>query len=344
MVDKVSIIVPIFNSQDFLGKCIESIQNQSYRHLEIILINDGSSDDSERIAKSYAREDSRIVYQHITNSGVSVARNTGLSLATSEYIMFVDSDDIIESDSVEKLMNAIETADFAMCGYYLFRQSIGIIKENKCPSFSGAAQFFGTYFFEYTDPPFLLSPCFKIFRRSIIRDNRIGFPLNLSYGEDAVFVLQYLRNIKSIVCIPDMGYGYRQHGAESLNTKFRADKIDINYTIHEQIEQVAAQFGNTEADALADAWLVGRFFSYCSELIACRLSYQEKKTLLLKKETEYGFCFYLERLPRLNLPKTILLFSLKSKIFLLAYLLFRIYNLKENRRQRKNIQSNMDKQ
>lgn len=117
----ISVIVPIYNVEDYLKECIESIVNQTYKDLEIILVDDGSVDDSSKICDSYANIDSRIIVVHKENEGVSVARNVGISIANGEYIQFIDSDDYVESDMIKVLYNLIidNNSDIAICNHYV---------------------------------------------------------------------------------------------------------------------------------------------------------------------------------------------------------------------------------
>jgi len=118
---KISIIVPIYNSEKYLRKCINSLLCQSYSNLEIILVNDGSKDKSGEICEEYALLDSRIKVIHTENCGQASARNTGLTVAKGEYIGFVDSDDWVDNDMYETLINMIGKydADIAECGFRL---------------------------------------------------------------------------------------------------------------------------------------------------------------------------------------------------------------------------------
>lgn len=115
----VSIIIPIYNTEKYLKKCIESIINQTYRYLEIILVNDGSTDESLKICQTFAENDNRISIIDKSNGGISDARNYGIDVATGEYIVFVDSDDFIHPEMIEILYNAInlKEADVAICSY-----------------------------------------------------------------------------------------------------------------------------------------------------------------------------------------------------------------------------------
>ena len=108
MKDKVSIIVPVYNNEKFLEKCLDSIINQSYKNLEILLINDGSKDNSLKIMRQYAKKDKRIIIIDKENEGVSKARNDGIRASSGEYITFVDSDDYIEFNEIEEMYKAIK--------------------------------------------------------------------------------------------------------------------------------------------------------------------------------------------------------------------------------------------
>lgn len=115
--DLISIIVPVYNTQDYLDKCLQSIIDQTYKNIEIIIIDDGSSDNSRQIIEKYMKIDKRISYYYQVNSGVSVARNNGIEKSSGNYIAFIDSDDYIDKNFVSKLYSAISNEDvFSICG------------------------------------------------------------------------------------------------------------------------------------------------------------------------------------------------------------------------------------
>ena len=115
--DLISIIVPVYNTQDYLDKCLTSIINQTYKNIEIIIIDDGSTDNSKEIIKKYMNNDNRILYYHQKNSGVGIARNKGINLSRGNYITFIDSDDYINEKYIEKMYMAIKPDDaFSICG------------------------------------------------------------------------------------------------------------------------------------------------------------------------------------------------------------------------------------
>ena len=112
----VSIVVPVYNAEKYLPKCIDSILNQTFKNFELILVNDGSKDNSLIICEDYKVSDRRIKVINKKNEGVSIARNIGINSAKGKYIMFIDSDDWIESNMVEKMYDAIQNSDIAICG------------------------------------------------------------------------------------------------------------------------------------------------------------------------------------------------------------------------------------
>ena len=184
MVD-ISIVVPVYNSEDSLNKCIDSLINQTKKELEIILVNDGSTDNSEDIIKSY--KDKRIKYYKNKNQGIGKTRNFGINKTTGKYIMFIDSDDYLREDACEMLYNYAEnnSCDLVVCDFY--RVIDNKLIEEKINTISGNTLL--------EDPSILLkvnlSPWNKLYKRDLIIDNKIKFIEDLKY-EDAPFVVEAL--------------------------------------------------------------------------------------------------------------------------------------------------------
>lgn len=216
----ISIIVPIYNCEKYLSQCIESLIFQTYKDIEIILVNDGSPDLSANICKDYAKKDLRIKYIEQVNQGVSVARNTGIENATGDFIMFVDSDDWLPRDAIEVLYAEIKTRNID-----LVIGSYATVCGNKKIIYSfGAESIFGTVeIANMVAQRFLTaiisSPCIKIFRMSKI--NNLRFNKNMSLGEDLYFNLHYFKNISSIRIITDCCYFYRIDTAHSLTKSYK---------------------------------------------------------------------------------------------------------------------------
>ena len=192
---KVSIIVPVYNVEEYLNKCVDSIINQTYKNIEVILINDGSKDSSGEICDTYAKKDSRVKVIHKENGGVSSARNKGLEASTGDFIMFVDSDDWIEVEAITSLMKIQNRNNYDVIMFGAYRENLILEKTTKTNLIEQS--------FENIDEinevlPKLIrqekinSLWSKIYKSSVIKDNRISFNESLSIAEDALFNYEVL--------------------------------------------------------------------------------------------------------------------------------------------------------
>lgn len=201
----ISIIVPIYNAEKYITKCVDSILNQTKKELEIILINDGSTDKTEEIIKNY--QDKRIKYFKNKNQGIGKTRNFGIEKAKGKYIMFLDSDDYLEKNACELLYNKAESnnLDLVMCDFYKIYAN-GNIEEVRQSSFKNSS---------LKDSPKILSehlsPWAKIYKRDLIIKNNIRFVENLKY-EDAPFVAIALDKAKKIGKVDECLNYYVIHG------------------------------------------------------------------------------------------------------------------------------------
>ena len=186
----ISVIVPIFNAGAYLAKCIESLIHQPYTALQIILVNDGSTDDSLAIAQQYAAQDSRIEVYTQTNRGQSVARNLGLQYAKGEYISFVDADDYVDNDFYTVLMQRIGDLDCVQIGYKRVSAQGKVLLE-KLPK----------HFHQFT------SPCMRLYRRELFTKHDLRFPSGMIY-EDVVFSLDFWGTKPSYRILSYTGYNY----------------------------------------------------------------------------------------------------------------------------------------
>ncbi|WP_051199903.1 glycosyltransferase [Butyrivibrio sp. FCS006] len=228
----VSIVVPIYNVENFLEKCLTSIAGQSYRNIEVIMVDDGSKDNSADIAKKFAVNDDRFKYYHQENAGLSAARNTGINNATGEYISFIDSDDWIDSDFVKKLMEAIiaHNADLAVCGYYKEEDKIEAIgyDSEMILSRTAAMSVFEVIFpKEYS---LMVIACNKLFKKSIF-DN-VKFKEGRIH-EDEYTMHRIIDASSIVVTIPDVLYHYMIRansitGANNIEDLRHFDIIDAH--------------------------------------------------------------------------------------------------------------------
>jgi glycosyltransferase involved in cell wall biosynthesis len=237
--NKVSVIVPVYNSETFLLKCIDSILEQTHHNIELILVNDGSTDNSGEICNNYAEKDARVRVIHQENMGVSAARNTGICHATGDYLQFVDSDDFIDKNMTEILVNAIEknSAAVAICGYKRIDSSTGVCIQNCYSSKTGFYSFKELLnIFDYLYLKWLInSPCNKIYRTQIIRDNYIFYRKGIELGEDLLFNLDVIQKSTSFEIIPECPYNYVKNNNGTLTSKGRKNLYEIQKMLFENI-------------------------------------------------------------------------------------------------------------
>ena len=185
-----SVVIPVYNTAPYLRRCVESVTNQTYKDMEIILVDDGSTDESGAICDELAKKDNRIHAIHQTNGGSSSARNAGLKIATGDYIAFVDSDDMwLIADGIEQMMRRLVEANsdlllFKRVDVYSNRQTEGRDYDEEYIRMHTAPEVF-----EYLAlrGQLSLSACFQLVKRSIIADNNIEFPVGILSGEDTNF-------------------------------------------------------------------------------------------------------------------------------------------------------------
>lgn len=233
----ISIVVPVYKVEKHISKCIDSILSQTYFNFELILVDDGSPDKSGEICDQYAEKDARIRVFHKNNGGVSAARNYGIEHSTGEWLCFVDSDDIILQTYLEDFELDKANADIYMQGCVVKKGNSIVAQRNfaKCKE----SNFFSILAYS-EDNCIINSPCFKLFKRSIIENNKIRFDSNTSYGEDHLFSLSYVRFANSVHYSMGEGYVYYLSETESLTQRTVPYK-EISYyalaakKLHEEI-------------------------------------------------------------------------------------------------------------
>ena len=224
----VSIVVPVYNCEKFVGRCLNSIVEQTYPDWECIVIDDGSKDKSGEICDGFAQQDKRFRVIHKFNGGVGAARNDGINLASGKYITFVDADDYIATEYIE---------DLVQHAHHEEKESIivsGMITKTPTRQYVS---------FQYQDestfdtPPSELivkydlfrdgGPCNKLYNLEVIRENNLRFSTQLSYHEDHIFVYSYYLHIEHIILSNYCGYYYAYHGEDSKNSLSRIGKRNV---------------------------------------------------------------------------------------------------------------------
>lgn len=227
---KLSIIVPVFNVGKLVKKCLDTLINQSYSDIEIIIINDGSTDNSKEYIELFRNIEYIKIIDLLKNSGLGNARNIGISNATGEYITFVDSDDWIDLDLYMEMINSLKVynSDIVICG----------IKNEFNNALSSENRYLYHYFnhidsemalkllVNYVDNNYRISPVVwnKIYRKQLIDKEKISF-LNNSFWEDDIFTFQVLMNAKAINIIPNVNYHYYQR-EKSITNDFSKKHIE----------------------------------------------------------------------------------------------------------------------
>lgn len=221
MNDLISVIVPVYGVEQFLDQCVESIVEQTHKNLEIILVDDGSPDNCPAMCDAWAARDSRIQVIHKVNGGLSDARNAGLSVATGDFLAFVDSDDWIESNMYEVMLKALKEADADFCACGMMDDYIGkSIRHSVEPCVDKADTFLRKI---YRDNSFLVSACNKLFKRKCWE--YIRFPKG-KLCEDAFTCYLLLDNADRVVQIDNAFYHYQIRGESIMTSAFRPARMD----------------------------------------------------------------------------------------------------------------------
>ena len=228
----VSIIIPIYNSADYIDRCLKSVVNQKYNDWECIIINDGSIDNSLSLCKKWQKLDDRIIVLSQQNKGVSSARNAGLKVVRGEYVCFIDSDDLVEPGYVSDMIEYLQDADMVVTGVKKHFLSSRKDEEDNVP-YTGYFNLNINHISEFAklnENSLLYGPCNKLYRMDIIREKKIEFPIDYTYGEDLIFNFEYLQYVHKIALVNRVNYIYEIH-AESLSQRFRPTAFFNDYTL-----------------------------------------------------------------------------------------------------------------
>lgn len=248
----VSIIVPVYNVEAYLRRCVDSLCGQTLREIEIILIDDGSKDASGAICDQLALEDTRIKVLHKENAGQGLARNDGLDLAKGKYILFVDSDDYIEAYTCERLVDVMEKkqADLCCFGYRietpegeLFYQAK--LKEKIYEGEQLKKQFVLHFFGDDQEEDELrgVSACMTMFRREVIETYGVRFHSERKcFSEDTIFNLDFCLHAQRAMVLPEYFYHYWQNG-NSFSHAYRKDRFPLTQALCQLLSEYAKRYG-----------------------------------------------------------------------------------------------------
>ena len=279
----VTVVVGIYNGEKYLKECIDSIINQSYKNLEIIFVNDGSTDNSSKILKDYAKKDNRIILVEQKNSGVSTSRNKALKRTTGEYICIMDQDDVLDKEYVNHFLKLIKLtgADIATSPqpdkFFDKINHVEIKDEYKIITGREAA-------IEMLYHNFVIAPWNKMISRKLIEDNNIIFNPNFFNGEGYAFSIECFQNAEKVVVCKDKIYHYRVGDPTTGASKYSEKTINSSLASQEYINEKLI-FDDNE---IIKAWNFSKWHTYCdcfNMMVGC--SAKKKNTDLYNKLKKY---------------------------------------------------------
>lgn len=230
----ISVVVPVYNAEKYLSKCLDSLKNQTYKNLQIILINDGSKDSSEQICKQYAEEDNRFEFYTTVNQGSSEARNTGLTYVKGEYISFIDSDDFVSLDYFEVLYNLLEknNADVSVCTFVEFDDPLKINPTTSTEEiiFESEDEIEEILLKFYDLNITFITPWAKLIKAEYFKD--IRFPKGRSFDDEATMYKVFLKAKKVVYC-PTQNY-YYYYNTNSISHTFYRKNVQDFFPIYEE--------------------------------------------------------------------------------------------------------------
>lgn len=319
-VPAVSVIIPVFNVEKHIGTCVESVLHQTFSDFELVLVDDGSTDNSGRIIDGYTEIDSRVLAFHKNNSGASATRNYGLSQARGRWIVFVDSDDYVGEKYLEDLINNAESdclviqgltkvSDGDILGDLQFRDDLyegkDIIK------LFDSKDFFDRGF-----------PVSKVFDKNVINAYDIKFNANIHYSEDLIFTLEYVRYARKVITMSGSNYYYQVNNS-NLSRKYNsfASEYELFDKFSSLTSEIAQEYGciQSETAKIFSALMLMR--CVYAMYVNCEFSRRDRYSMVKKIRVEKKTFVKQYYLPQ------IILFKFAKKLFLINPVLFHLFCL-----------------
>lgn len=304
---KVSIIVPIYNVEKYLDRCMQSLLNQTLKDIEIIMVDDGSPDNCPRMCDEYAKKDSRIKVVHKKNAGLGFARNSGLDVATGEYIAFLDSDDYVAPNMYETLIHEIITqkADAVFCGTRLeFKKDHYIINKELSETKIWVGESISDFYLNMiASAPYVkkerlyeMSVWRGLYKKNIIDNNDLSFLSEREYAsEDLPFNIDYLRCCKKVILLPNILHTYCLNNV-SLTKTYHKEKFYRFVKLYYWLENKT--FDVDLSKKHINRFLIGYTRSHIRSLIRSKLSKKEKIHILnnicnaeVWNHVNYKYCY-----------------------------------------------------
>lgn len=333
----VSIIIPIYNAEKYIGTMLDSILGQTYDLLDVILVNDGSTDETKRICMSYVKRDPRIRYLEQDNRGPSAARNRGLACAKGTYVLFADADDFIPAKAIEKLIkSAVETkADVVVGCFGEIRQPNGVHyiivdkDEAICAALCGNT-YLSNVAGRYQSAVNMGATCGKLVKRELLQKYNLAFSENITHREDLLYFIHVYAYSGEICILYESVYVYRQINKDSLVKRFHTKKIEELYAVTEALADFQKNIRSVDDSVVYEFMMhtVYRgwdsYFAHCKNPMSVGKLYKELKKYILDDKVRGYICRRSGRLDEsFSLFQRIVFYCMEKKqiafLTLLAY-------------------------
>lgn len=272
----VSVIIPAYNVDEYLKECVQSLLCQTYTNYEVIIIDDGSKDNTYAIGKHFVSENEKVKLFRQENKGVSIARNVGMQKAKGDFYIFVDADDVVAPQYIETLVACVKKAELGVVGFTSKRENFATdIKRNV--SYDSASNMTENILCGTNYDGYLWN---KIFQRKIIENNELQFRENIVVWEDLLFVLEYLKKCNQILISNDKLYYYRHREGSAVNNT-RIDKYRSKYEVMAEIKKQdfsCTKYGNKRIGLL----YYETMFSYLNQIFVRKIKLNEVVEILSK--------------------------------------------------------------
>lgn len=324
----VSLIVPIYNAEEYLTNCIDSILKQTYNNIELVLVNDGSIDRSGLICEEIRAKDSRVKVIHTKNSGPSAARNSGILVSEGDFLQFVDADDHIDNTMVHELLSVCDKkVDLVLCGYY----KNGVESKQIIPNSEGVYTLteFMTRFPKLFKQNFINSPGNKLYRTNIIKENAIKFNANINNGEDLLFNIEYIKQCRFISSVKLPLYHYNiLANPSSLTKEYKENFFESRKLIFKNLKDLLEDY--TKELPHIKKLLEDTYSEYLLSSITnlfhaeSQLNRDEKRKQLSEIMEDKWVVENIENIEKNKLRGIIIRFLLKHKLVFIILLFFNI--------------------
>lgn len=336
---KVSIIIPVYNAEVTIEKCLKSIINQSYKNIEIIVVNDGSTDKTENLILKYCEEDRRIMLINQNNSGVSNARNNGIKLATGDFILFVDSDDWLDNNMIEKMIEIAqrEKTDVVRCNFFdekikkICVPDMYNLKNRRIVSKDYESELVREHFLLAKEPIKNLVMLLLI-KKEFLINNMIYFDENLYMMEDVVFYQKIINSSKSIYFMNEPLYHYMENSNSVTNNPEKYLKMISGIIITNKFLIEYMKKNNTlkNNEKLINANHMRIIIIYIYYIFSNKGKKEFKRVMCdLYKNVDFTRILYNSDLSQISKQFKLFFFCIKKKNFFLTQILFKLKKYKE---------------